>query len=104
MTVYVDRLRPCVSNRKWRWKEAAHLFVEEDLEALHSFAHSLGLKMSWYQSKSMPHYDLTRGMYFKALKMGAVEVSDERMVEVLRGWRARRAEKKKQGQTTGGLK
>jgi len=60
-----------------------------DTEAeLHEMALRLKLKRSWYQSKSVPHYDLTLGMRRKAIKAGAKEIGfrDEgELIRKLRG-------------------
>ncbi len=59
---------------------SCHLMVEPDehgqldLEALHAFAASIGLRRAWFQPKSWPHYDLTASKLALALRMGAVFV------------------------------
>jgi hypothetical protein len=55
---------------------------------LHSFASAIGLKRRWFQTGgTMPHYDLTRGLRFKAVRQGAIEVTDEQLVAHIAQWR-----------------
>lgn len=59
---------------------SCHLMIEadehgqHDLERLHAFAESIGLRRAWFQPTSTPHYDLTPGRRKLALAMGAVFV------------------------------
>ena len=82
--IYVDQMLPCVPNRSWCWRENSHLFVvDEPIEALHAFALRLGLKRSWFQAQnSLPHYDLTRGKWRQAIKLGAVLVERSNLLEI----------------------
>lgn len=75
MTVYVD-IYP-----KWLpvgpvWEGGGHLFGT-DLEELHKFAKSLGLKREYYQGTEgkFPHYDLTQSKRSLALRKGAIRVA-----------------------------
>lgn len=67
---------------KGRLTLCSHL-MSEDLDELHEFAQSIGLKHSWFQGDSTwPHYDLLgKGMIEKARAAGAVEqTAREQMV------------------------
>ena len=86
MSVYVDNLRKTLKSKHWLFDEGCHLVADSDDE-LHSFAVRLGLKTKWFQKNTIHHYDLTRGMRFKALKFGALEIADLRLVEMIRGKR-----------------
>ena len=67
MAIYVDD-----ELIDWRGKQWCHM-VADTLPELHEFALQLGLKPSWFQSKSKyPHYDVTVGMRNKAIKLGAI--------------------------------
>lgn len=61
-------------------RKFCHLMVDfdehgqRDIEALHALADSIGMKRSWYQATSSPHYDLTPSKRLLALAMGAVFV------------------------------
>ena len=88
--VYVDQLVNCIKSDKWTHAIACHLFVDVgNLDILHDFAQRLGLKRSWFQCKSggMPHYDITHNIRDLAIKLGAVELDNIQMVEILRKWR-----------------
>jgi len=72
--IYVDSLRSCAPNRKWRWNKSCHLFADS-LEELHEFACKLGLKRSYFQARSIvPHYDLTENKRREAVQKGAQEI------------------------------
>lgn len=52
-----------------------------DLEALHRMADAIGIKRKWFQNKQRhPHYDICKSMKQKAIKLGAVEVSDRELI------------------------
>jgi hypothetical protein len=79
--IYVDE-----SIYPFRGQMYCHLFTDGDTEALHEFAQSIGLKREWFQDrKGFPHYDLAPSKRAAAVKRGAVEVSAERMVAIVRG-------------------
>lgn len=74
MTVYVDDMKPCLPNRKWRYNESCHMFADSE-EELHKLAKSIGLKREWFQNVSrFPHYDLIRKKRALAVSNGAQEV------------------------------
>lgn len=77
MSVYVDPLidygikLPGLSSTK-----ACHMATDGNLEELHQFANSIGLKREWFQGEaSIPHYDLTPNKRWLAVKQGAVELA-----------------------------
>lgn len=73
MSVYVDPVMPCIRNKNWRYDYCCHLVGDTTAE-LHSFAARLGLRRSWFQSKTIPHYDLTVNKRRQAVRLGAVEI------------------------------
>jgi len=91
----VDGNRACLPNRNWRWNTVCHLFCDGDLDELHAFAESIGLKRSWFQARKeeigrhklkpwqRAHYDLTPGMRQKALRAGANEATQEDLIRWL---------------------
>ena len=83
MSVYVDSMMPVLIHKNWKFPRACHL-VADTVEELHSFAASLGLKRSWFQNKTMPHYDLTSNKRRLAVKLGAVEVGAKEFIRLLR--------------------
>lgn len=71
--VYVDALLSCLPNPNWKYTKSCHLFADSEVE-LHDFARKLGLKRSWFQTKSrLLHYDLNENKREQALKLGAIE-------------------------------
>ncbi len=77
MTTYVDdmlmaaEVRNGTTVHRSRW---SHL-TADTVEELHEFAvRKLGLKRSWFRDGRHPHYDLTEGMRYKALRLGAQPV------------------------------
>jgi len=78
MSVYVDSMMSCLSNKKWRHTEVAHLFADSDDELL-DFGRRMGLKESWLQRGSLVHFDLTRNARRRVVLNGATEV-DSRFV------------------------
>lgn len=75
MGVIVDPLFPTTPNARWRYKYAAHLSADT-LEELVAFATRLGLKERWIQvsANGIVHFDLTKGMREKAIRLGAESV------------------------------
>lgn len=82
MAVYVDS-----EGIRWRGREWCHL-VADSLDELHSFADRLGLKRSWFQSKTLyPHYDVTKTVRNRALALGAQGADRETIVSCARRMR-----------------
>lgn len=76
MPVYVDRLRVVRPSRWWRFPTACHLFADTRPE-LAAFAERMGLAWEWFQDREdFPHFDITEGQRCKAVRLGALEVSD----------------------------
>ncbi len=91
MSVYVDEMEPCIQSEKWPYPQACHL-AADSVEELQVFARRIGLMRSWFQSKSeLPHYDLTAGMRYRAIRLGAIEIDKEKVVEMMRKYRLRKA-------------
>lgn len=71
--VYVDDA--FVEGEWGKWTGGGHLQAD-DLDTLHIFAASLGLRRSWFQDRpgrpERAHYDLTRGKRDEAILLGAV--------------------------------
>jgi hypothetical protein len=73
MAVYVDELR--VYPNAWGpFKAGSCHMTADSLDELHELAGRIGLKRSWFQDKSVPHYDLTKSKREAALAAGAVSV------------------------------
>lgn len=92
MAIYVDDLvsygqqaKPGAERYFGNGKQSCHLTCDGNLEELHAFADSLGLRRSWFQRGSIPHYDLTPNKRAAAVRAGAQQVST---VEAIKRWRA----------------
>jgi Protein of unknown function (DUF4031) len=78
MTVFVDdwRQQARVGRLQARW---SHLFVgpHDELDELHAFAESIGLRRSWFQDKRWPHahYDVTDSKREQAIAAGATPIT-----------------------------
>lgn len=77
MSVYVGPLFATKQSRKYPYKHAAHLF-SDNLDELHLLAGFIGLKPSWFQKGSRPHYDVTQSMRTAAIRAGAIQLPDRR--------------------------
>jgi hypothetical protein len=73
MAVYVDPLFTCLVSAAWKWPQSCHLFAD-DLDELHAFAKSIGIKREWFQDKRLPHYDLNATRRLVAVRRGAMEL------------------------------
>lgn len=83
MSVYVDKLRRCQLRGRWKWSEACHLVADTEDE-LHAFAQRLGCKREWAQRTRLVHYDLTKPKRAKAVRYGAIEITDKQFVMMMR--------------------
>lgn len=63
--------------------------MADDVEELHEFAAKIGLRRSWYQPKSTPHYDVTYHYRQKAVEAGAAELDRAGIVALCRLYRER---------------
>lgn len=90
MTVYVDnaRIPATVGHITSHW---SHLVTSSpDIEELHQFAESIGLKRSWFQEYTKvghlyrPHYDVTDNKRAAALQAGAIAISIKELPSMLR--------------------
>lgn len=79
--VYVDELRDYGWVLRGKRTQGCHM-AADTLSELHTFALRLGLKRSWYQSKSHPHYDLTPNKRARAVKAGAKELTNGEFVSL----------------------
>ena len=68
------------ANSRWRGRMWAHLVSDQDLQELHAFAQRIGLKRSWFQRESYPHYDITAVKRDKAIAMGAREATPQELI------------------------
>lgn len=53
-----------------------------DIEELHKMADTIGVSRKWFQNdKQHPHYDICKSKKQKAIRAGAVEVSDKELIK-----------------------
>ena len=86
MAVYVDQAIWAWQGLKW-----CHLLAD-DLDDLHRFAASLGIKRTSFQAapkSSVPHYDLTAYERQQAIARGAVPCTRAEIVIIARRFRSR---------------
>jgi hypothetical protein len=81
--VYVDEL----VDRGWSLGPSSHLLADTKAE-LHAFARRIGLRRSWFQLRSSPHYDLTAGKRALAVSLGCVQLDRRQLVAKIRELRA----------------
>lgn len=77
MAIYVDQLIDYGVKFGRAGPEWCHMTTDGGEEELHAFAQQLGLRRSYFQGPpkhSVWHYDLTKGMRARAVRMGALEV------------------------------
>ena len=79
MAVYVDDLFPTRRSQRWPYYVACHMLADT-VEELHEMADLIGLKRSWFQPESSPHYDLTQRKRVFAMRAGAVAMDRIDMV------------------------
>jgi hypothetical protein len=71
---------------RFRHQRCGHLVSDTSLDELHEFAASLGVRREYFQSKRVPHYDLTGEVYELALARGAQLVSSREVVRRAVRW------------------
>ena len=86
--VFVDPLMTHGWVLRGRPTMSCHMFTNGDLDALHALAEAIGLKRSWFQTGSLPHYDLTPSKRDAALVAGAVALDRHQAVAMWREMRA----------------
>ncbi len=87
MSVYVDHAENMLGRMKM-----CHMLADTE-EELHAMAARIGLRRSWFQPNSSPHYDVSKEKRALAVKYGAKEVTNKELVAVIRRLRAERITK-----------
>lgn len=90
MSVYVDTEAAHGWQLRGRNIRSCHMIADTQ-EELHAMAERIGLKRSWFQAKSSPHYDLMPEWRRSALRHGAIWLRRPAFVAKLRelrgaGW------------------
>ena len=79
MAIYVDRIFPCVPDKRWPYDHACHMISDRDIYELNAFALSIGLKVSYLQKEKIHgynHYDLNAPTRARALANGAIPLEE----------------------------
>ena len=99
MPVFVDPLMNHGGSATFRWKTSCHMYAT-DLDELHKFAKSIGLKREWFQNKRAPHYDLNASRHAVAIKKGAIQHTRREAVDfwTAKGWHTRRLQQMEFGE------
>lgn len=89
MSVYVDTLfsaTPRTAQASRHGNTWCHLVCDGNLDELHQFAVSIGLKRQWFQRSIVPHYDLTPSKRKLAVSKGAIEKTSEELSPIRKSW------------------
>lgn len=78
MAVYVDDARHRLGRMIM-----GHMLADT-LDELHSMARAIGMRRTWYQPVSFPHYDVSLERREHAVRLGAIRVDRRGVVEVKR--------------------
>ena len=87
MAVYVDEVKYHGENCPLKYKHWCHMVTDGDISELHVIAAKIGLKRSWFQQKSIPHYDLTLNKRQLAIKHGAIPIKIQDFIRKMYGKR-----------------
>jgi hypothetical protein len=86
--IMVDMLMHHGWEMRGRTVMSCHLICDGDLNELHAFATSIGMKRRWFQPHgAVPHYDLVESKREQAVAAGAIELDRRQIVEWIRRWR-----------------
>jgi len=69
MTVYVDDVFIPYGRMKM-----CHMVADNEKE-LHEMADKIGMRRSWFQAGSKPHYDVCKSKRVLAIEYGAIEIT-----------------------------
>lgn len=58
--------------------------VADSIDELHTMADEIGIRRPWFQTGSRPHYDVCKSKRVMAVRLGALEVDERKIVEILR--------------------
>lgn len=81
MSVYVD-----FPDKKLGRMLMCHMIADSICE-LHDMANRVGVDKRYFQDKlNKPHYDICKSKRGIAIKLGAIEVSNRKLVEILKNY------------------
>ena len=58
--------------------------VADSIEELHEMADNINLSRRHFQSARLPHYDISKSKKAIAIRFGAIEVNEYKIVEVVK--------------------
>ena len=80
MSVYVDDF-----NAQYGRMIMCHMMADS-LEELHQMADKIGINRKWFQNKPrFPHYDIAKSKRVLAVQHGAIEVTSQQLVSIMKG-------------------
>lgn len=82
VSVYVDPLMSHGWVLRGKSIQSCHLLADSD-EELHVLARRIGLRRSWFQQGSRPHYDLVPSKRILAVQRGAIELKGDSLREFM---------------------
>ncbi len=82
MSIYVDE--PQTYDTKLKYKTWSHMTTDGSIEELHVIALKIGLKRTWFQDKSIPHYDIVPSKRKLAIELGAIPVTTIELIRIHR--------------------
>jgi len=74
MSVYVDTMQV-----PYRGMIMCHMLADS-IEELHAMADKIGVSRRWFQTTTVPHYDICKSTCTLAIKAGAMELTTVRQV------------------------
>jgi hypothetical protein len=69
MTMYVDDMLAPFGRMLM-----SHMWSDNSIEELMTFARRPGLKVEWFQARALPHFDVSKQVREQAIKLGAIAV------------------------------
>lgn len=84
MAVYVDKMQAIFGRMVM-----CHMVADTD-EELHAMADKIGVSRKWHQKPGTPHshYDICKSKRAKAISLGAIEIDNKQLVEIIKTKRA----------------
>lgn len=58
--------------------------VADTIEELHKMADAIGIKRGWFQGDARPHYDISKSKRKLAIRLGAIEVGERKIIEIIK--------------------
>lgn len=75
-----------IGKNKYKYKRMymSHM-IADSLSELHDMANKIGISYKYFQNKlNKPHYDICQIKKENAIKLGAIEISDKLIIQLLK--------------------